>query len=61
MVKCTLEALEKIINQDIREKNGVNNQAKKQVMLKVTDSIAFFCIESNFELKNYKKQKDFVL
>lgn len=61
MVKCTLEALEKIINQDIREKNGVNNQAKKQVMLKVTDSIACFCIESNFELKNYKKQKDFVL
>ena len=61
MVKCTLEALEKIINQDIREKNVVNNQAKKQVMLKVTDSIACFCIESNFELKNYKKQKDFVL
>ena len=30
-------------------------------MLKVTDSIACFCIESNFELKNYKKQKDFVL
>ena len=26
-------------------------------MLKVTDSIACFCIESNFELKNYKKQK----